>query len=213
VITQTPDQPDPDHVLTWRQREILQVIKDFMRERGREPSMREIGEAVGLASTSSVAFQMATLQRKGYLHRSRQTVEVRLPGDRARPEPGREKDETAEMAGFNIYPLPPARSGEGDPVLVRVGCDSMSGAGIFDGDWAVARKLQQSSEQGGDLRDGDLVAADIDGVPTVRTYQNSDGHATLSPRNRAYRPTLAGEEKVEVRGRVVAVLRSGQPAA
>jgi repressor LexA len=66
-----PDQADPDHVLTWRQRKILQVIRDSVQERGHLPSMREIGEAVGLASTSSVAFQLSTLQRRGYLHHPR----------------------------------------------------------------------------------------------------------------------------------------------
>ena len=80
---QTPDQPDPDHVLTWRQRRVLRVIRDSVRNRGYPPSMREIANAVGLASTSSVLYQLSTLQRKGYLHRDvggARTMEVRLPG-------------------------------------------------------------------------------------------------------------------------------------
>src|ERR1700748_2736285 len=83
VIPETPDKPDPDHVLTWRQRKVLQVIRDSVQKRGDPPSMREIGEAVGLTSTSSVSYQLSTLQRKGYLHRDvgrPRTVEVRLPG-------------------------------------------------------------------------------------------------------------------------------------
>src|SRR6202044_2241465 len=92
VIPETPDKPDPDHVLTWRQRKVLQVIRDSVQKRGYPPSMREIGEAVGLTSTSSVSYQLSTLQRKGYLHRDvgrPRTVEVRLPGHPAvRPEPG-----------------------------------------------------------------------------------------------------------------------------
>src|SRR6202044_1876956 len=91
VIPETPDKPDPDHVLTWRQRKVLQVIRDSVQKRGYPPSMREIGEAVGLTSTSSVSYQLSTLQRKGYLHRDvgrPRTVEVRLPGHPAvRPEP------------------------------------------------------------------------------------------------------------------------------
>ena len=91
---ETPDKPDPDHVLTWRQRKVLQVIRESVQKRGYPPSMREIGEAVGLTSTSSVSYQLSTLQRKGYLHRDvgrPRTVEVRLPGHPAvRPEPGRE---------------------------------------------------------------------------------------------------------------------------
>src|SRR5205807_7991693 len=90
VIPETPDKPDPDHVLTWRQRKVLQVIRESVQKRGYPPSMREIGEAVGLTSTSSVSYQLSTLQRKGYLHRDvgrPRTVEVRLPGHPAvRPE-------------------------------------------------------------------------------------------------------------------------------
>ncbi len=86
VVPETPDKPDPDHVLTWRQRKILRAIRESVRQRGYPPSMREIGDAVGLTSTASVGYQLGTLQRKGYLHRDvgrARTVEVRLPG---RPE-------------------------------------------------------------------------------------------------------------------------------
>src|SRR5881396_1964428 len=69
VVTEMPDHPDPDHVLTWRQRKVLQVIRESVQRRGYPPSMREIGEAVGLTSTSSVSYQLSTLQDKGYLRR------------------------------------------------------------------------------------------------------------------------------------------------
>src|ERR1700719_3581357 len=69
VIPETPDKPDPDHVLNWRQRKVLQVIRESVQKRGYPPSMREIGEAVGLTSTSAVSHQLSILQRKGYLHR------------------------------------------------------------------------------------------------------------------------------------------------
>jgi len=69
IVPETPDKPDPDHVLTWRQRKVLQVIRESVQRRGYPPSMREIGEAVGLTSTSSVSYQLSTLQKKGYLHR------------------------------------------------------------------------------------------------------------------------------------------------
>src|SRR5271169_4977038 len=105
VIPETPDKPDPDHVLTWRQRKVLQVIRESVQKRGYPPSMREIGEAVGLTSTSSVSYQLSTLQKKGYLHRDvgrPRTVEVRLPGHPAvRPEPGRE-EEAADIPGIDI---------------------------------------------------------------------------------------------------------------
>src|SRR6202047_5020028 len=103
IVPETPDKPDPDHVLTWRQRKVLQVIRESVQRRGYPPSMREIGEAVGLTSTSSVSYQLSTLQKKGYLHRDvgrPRTVEVRLPGHPAvRPEPGREASREEEEAG------------------------------------------------------------------------------------------------------------------
>jgi LexA DNA binding domain len=83
VVVETPDKPDPSHVLTWRQRKVLQVIGDSVRNRGYPPSMQEIADAVGLTSTSSVLYQVSVLQRKGYLHRDAgrpRTIEVRLPG-------------------------------------------------------------------------------------------------------------------------------------
>jgi LexA DNA binding domain len=83
VVVDTPDQPDPGHVLTWRQRKILQVIRDSVLDRGYPPSMQEIADAVGLTSTSSVLYQLSVLQRTGYLHRAAgrpRSMEVRLPG-------------------------------------------------------------------------------------------------------------------------------------
>ncbi len=83
TVVEFPDQPDPGHVLTWRQRRVLQVIRESVERRGYPPSMREIGEAVGLTSTSSVSYQLSTLQSKGYLRRDPnrpRAVEVRLPG-------------------------------------------------------------------------------------------------------------------------------------
>src|SRR6266436_3644745 len=83
IVTELPERPDPGHVLTWRQRKVLQVIRESVQRRGYPPSMREIGEAVGLTSTSSVSYQLSTLQAKGYLRRDPnrpRAVEVRLPG-------------------------------------------------------------------------------------------------------------------------------------
>lgn len=103
VVPVTPDKPEPGHVLTWRQRKVLQVIRESVQRRGYPPSMREIGEAVGLTSTSSVSYQLSTLQAKGYLHRDAgrpRTVEVRLPGHPAvRPDLEHdEEEESAEVA-------------------------------------------------------------------------------------------------------------------
>src|SRR5712692_800054 len=109
VVTEMPDRPDPGHVLTWRQRKVLQVIRESVQRRGYPPSMREIGEAVGLTSTSSVSYQLSTLQSKGYLRRDAgrpRTVEVRLPGHPAvRPEPGTDDDLAMDVPP-NIVHIP-----------------------------------------------------------------------------------------------------------
>jgi repressor LexA len=223
-----PDQPDPDHVLTWRQRKVLQVIRDSVQRRGYPPSMREIGEAVGLTSTSSVSYQLSTLQNKGYLRRDAgrpRTVEVRLPGHPAvRPEPGFEDDEempmdiTSQEAAYvpvvgriaaggpilaeesieDIFPLPRQLVGEGTLFLLKVVGDSMMNAGIVDGDWVVIRQ-QPVAEN------GDIIAAMIEGEATVKTFKRASNHVWLMPHNPAYAP-IPGDE-AEILGRVVAVLR------
>ncbi|HEX9065499.1 MAG TPA: transcriptional repressor LexA [Streptosporangiaceae bacterium] len=225
-VPDLPDQPDPDHVLTWRQRKVLQVIRDSVQRRGYPPSMREIGEAVGLTSTSSVSYQLSTLQNKGYLRRDAgrpRTVEVRLPGHPAvRPEPGFEDDTPmditsqeaayvpvvgriaaggpilAEQAIEDIFPLPRQLVGEGTLFLLKVVGDSMVNAGIVDGDWVVVRQ-QPVAEN------GDIIAAMIDGEATVKTFKRSGDHVWLMPHNPAYTP-IPGDE-AEILGRVVAVLR------
>jgi repressor LexA len=226
-VPDLPDQPDPDHVLTWRQRKVLQVIRESVQKRGYPPSMREIGEAVGLTSTSSVSYQLSTLQNKGYLRRDAgrpRTVEVRLPGHPAvRPEPGFDEDElpmdiTSQEAAYvpvvgriaaggpilaeesieDIFPLPRALVGEGTLFLLKVVGDSMMNAGIVDGDWVVVRQ-QPVAEN------GDIIAAMIEGEATVKTFKRSGNHVWLMPHNPAYTP-IPGEE-AEILGRVVAVLR------
>jgi repressor LexA len=234
VIPETPDKPDPNHVLTWRQRKVLQVIRESVQKRGYPPSMREIGEAVGLTSTSSVSFQLSALQAKGYLHRDvgrPRTVEVRLPGHPAvRPELGRDGYEDGESEGIHsinipsqeaayvpligriaaggpilaeqyvedIFPLPKQLTGEGTLFLLKVAGDSMINAAITDGDWVVVRQQE-------DAENGDIVAAVLDGEPTVKTLKRSDGHVWLIPHNPAYTPILGDE--ATILGRVVALLR------
>jgi repressor LexA len=226
VVADLPDKPDPDHVLTWRQRKVLQVIRESVQRRGYPPSMREIGEAVGLTSTSSVSYQLSTLQSKGYLRRDAgrpRTVEVRLPGHPAvRPEPDIDVDSAmdiasqeaayvplvgriaaggpilAEEAIEDIFPLPRQIVGEGTLFLLKVVGDSMVNAAIADGDWVVVRQ-QPVAEN------GDIVAAMLDGEATVKTFKRSADHVWLMPHNPAYTP-IPGDE-AEILGRVVAVLR------
>jgi repressor LexA len=226
VVTEMPERPDPDHVLTWRQRKVLQVIRDSVQRRGYPPSMREIGEAVGLTSTSSVSYQLSTLQKRGYLRRDAgrpRTVEVRLPGHPAiRPDSEQAEEAAldfpsqeaafvpllgriaaggpilAEEAIEDVFPLPKQLVGEGTLFLLKVVGDSMIDAAIADGDWVVVRQ-QPVAEN------GDIVAAMIDGEATVKTFKRSGDHVWLMPHNPAFTP-IQGDEAT-ILGRVVAVLR------
>ena len=125
IAPKTPDRPDPDHVLTWRQRKVLRAIRESVQKRGYPPSMREIGEAVGLTNTSSVSYQLSILQRKGYLHRDlgrARTMEVRLPGHPpVRPQgavawSARDEAEPASLPGIDI----PSQEAAYVPLLGRI---------------------------------------------------------------------------------------------
>jgi repressor LexA len=227
-VRELPDGPMDETGLTQRQRMVLEVIRDSVQRRGYPPSMREIGEAVGLTSTSSVSHQLRALQRKGYLRRDPnrpRAVEVRVPGTTpVRTEPdsyeavGGQETATrpapayvplvgriaaggpilAEEAVEDVFTLPKQLVGEGTHFLLKVTGDSMIEAAIADGDWVVVRQ-QPVAEQ------GDIVAAMIDGEATVKTFKRKDGHIWLMPQNSAYEP-IPGDE-ASVLGRVVAVLR------
>jgi repressor LexA len=230
VIPDTPDKPDPDHVLTWRQRKVLQVIRESVQKRGYPPSMREIGEAVGLTSTSSVSYQLSTLQKKGYLHRDvgrPRTVEVRLPGHPAvRPEPGRE-DEVGDIPGIDIpsqeaiYVPLIGRIAAGGPILAEQSVEDvfplprqLVGEGTLFLLKVAGDSMMNAAITDGDwvvvreqqvAENGEIVAAMLDGEATVKTFKQSDGHVWLIPHNPAYTPILGDE--ATILGRVVAVLR------
>ena len=213
-----PDGPPDESGLTPRQRKVLEVIRDAVERRGYPPSVREIGEAVGLTSTSSVAHQLAALQRKGYLRRDAnrpRAVEVFAP---ARGEDAlAENDERptpayvpvvgriaaggpilAEERVEEIFPLPRAIVGEGTLFMLTVVGDSMVDAAITDGDFVVVRQQPTADN-------GDIVAAMIDGEATVKTFKRRDGHVWLLPHNPAFAPILGDE--ATILGRVTAVLR------
>jgi repressor LexA len=215
VREQTPEKPDPDHVLTWRQRKILQAIRDSVRSCGYPPSMREIAEAVGLISTSSVSYQLSILERKGYLHRDLRrprTVEVHLPGRPAEENPARPETVHVPLVGRvdaggpllaakqieDVFPLPRKLVGEGPVFMLRVAGDSMINAAIADGDWVVIH-AQETADS------GDIVAAMIDGEATVKTLSRSGDHVWLMPQNRNFLPILA--DAAAIIGKVVAVIR------
>jgi repressor LexA len=230
VIPDTPDKPDPDHVLTWRQRKVLQVIRESVQKRGYPPSMREIGEAVGLTSTSSVSYQLSTLQKKGYLHRDvgrPRTVEVRLPGHPAvRPEPGHE-DEAGDIPGIDIpsqeaiYVPLVGRIAAGGPILAEQSVEDvfplprqLVGEGTLFLLKVAGDSMMNAAITDGDwvvvreqqvAENGEIVAAMLDGEATVKTFKQGDGHVWLIPHNPAYTPILGDE--ATILGRVVAVLR------
>ena len=195
-----PDRGTDGDGLTQRQRRVLEVIRDSIDRRGYPPSVREIGEAVGLSSASSVAHQLSVLQKKGWLRRDPnrpRALDVRLPGDTSRPmaplaEQVAGTDEPlaaptyvplvgriaaggpvlAEQAVEDVFPLPRELVGEGTLFMLKVVGDSMVEAAICDGDWVVVRQ-QPTAEN------GEIVAAMIDGEATVKTYKRRDGHVWL----------------------------------
>ncbi|GLZ79044.1 LexA repressor [Actinorhabdospora filicis] len=203
--------------LTERQRRILAYIRESVDARGYPPSVREIGEAVGLASASSVAYQLGVLQRKGFLRKAPnrpRAVDIRPQNataaaeeSLARPVPafvpvlGEIAAGTpilAEQNAEEVFPLPRELVGEGSHFLLRVKGDSMINAAIQDGDWVVVRQQD-------DATSGDIVAALLDDEATVKTFRRRGEVVELVPQNPAYDPIPANH--ASVLGRVVAVLR------
>jgi repressor LexA len=212
-----------DSALTPRQRTILDVIRASVSSRGYPPSIREIGDAVGLTSTSSVAHQLRTLEKKGYLRRDPnrpRAVDVRsardaskppvltdVAGSDALPEPtyvpvlGRIAAGgpiLAEEAVEDVFPLPRELVGEGALFLLKVVGESMVDAAICDGDWVVIRQQNVADN-------GDIVAAMIDGEATVKTFKRTGGQVWLMPHNPAFDP-IPGNDAA-VLGKVVTVIR------
>jgi repressor LexA len=226
-VSAFPEPPAEAPGLTPRQRKVLEVIRKWVKDSGYPPSVREIGDAVGLTSTSSVHHQLRALEKKGYLRRDpnrTRAVDVRSP-DELSSEQGDTDPHTgasladerpapafvpllgniaaggpilAEQAVESVFPLPREIVGEGTLFLLNVRGDSMVEAAITDGDWVVVRQQP-------DAENGEIVAAMIDGEATVKTFKRKDGHVWLMPANSAYQP-IPGDD-ASVLGRVVAVLR------
>jgi repressor LexA len=211
--------PDPATVdLTARQRRILEFIRDWVERYGYPPSVREIGEAVGLVSPSSVAYQLKELEKKGFLRRDPnrpRAVDVRSPNEMVDDEALRAHRPTpayvpllgqiaaggpilAEQAVEDVFPLPRELVGEGEVFMLEVKGDSMIDAAICNGDWVVVRQQPTANV-------GEIVAAMIDGEATVKSYRQRDGHVWLMPANPAFDP-IPGDN-ASIMGRVVAVLR------
>lgn len=226
-VAQLPDGPVDADGLTARQRRILEVIRDDMVERGYPPTIREIAEQAGLASSSSAAHQLKVLQAKGFIfrdpHRPR-ALEVRLPDSLAVPgapaSRGVEPDLPAPSAPAvtvpilgriaaggpilaeqeieDVFTLPRQLVGEGTLFLLEVKGDSMVEAAICDGDYVVVRQQPDASN-------GEIVAALIGDEATVKSFKRTRDGVWLLPHNPAYEP-IDGTH-ASIMGKVVAVLR------
>lgn len=206
-----------DRPLTLRQRQVLDFIDAEIRHRGYPPSVREIGEAVGLSSPSTVHAHLAALQDKGYLRRDPtkpRAIEVALETQtgaaisrspvRHVPLLGDVAAGTGVLAAENVeelLPLPEDFTGEGELFMVRVRGESMIDAGIFDRDYIVVR-AQPTAEN------GDVVVAGIPGEEaTVKTFVRRRGKVVLRPANPAMEEMVFDPDDVQVYGKVVTLLR------
>lgn len=206
-----------EQTLTARQRQILECIDTAMRERGFPPSVREIGESVGLGSPSTVHSHLTTLQRLGYLRRDPskpRAIEVRfdpMSGAAVERRPVRHVPLLGDVAaGMNVLaqenveemvPISADFTGEGELFMLRVRGDSMIDVGILDGDFVVARSQAEAAK-------GDIVVAGIPGdEATIKTYRPEGDQIVLVPANERLEPMVFSPDEVHIFGKVVTVLR------
>lgn len=200
------------------QQRIYQFILESIREQGYAPSVREIGDAVGLRSPSTVHFHLKNLAELGYIEKGAYKGRAIVPVDRSKPDAGSEVLPEREPPVGRIPILGSVAAGS--PILaqeciedyltfdagdrsdecfaLRVRGESMLGVGILPGDLVVVRQQQTA-------RNGDIVVALLGDEATVKTFQRKDGHIWLLPANPDYQP-IDGME-CSILGRVVAVVR------
>ena len=233
-VTELPDRDKGDG-LTVRQRRVLEVIRNSVDRRGYPPSMREIGEAVGLASPSSVSHQLAALERKGYLRRDPnrpRALEVVSP-DASAERVGRRRSGAEAPEQHDV------ETGSGDarpeasyvPVLGKIAAGvPITAEEVVEDVFPLPRQIVGEGQlfllkvQGDSMVDaaicdgdwvvvrqqpnaenGDIVAAMLDNEATVKTFKRKDGHVWLLPHNPAYDP-IDGDDAT-ILGKVTAVLR------
>ncbi|MDO5751193.1 MAG: transcriptional repressor LexA [Rothia sp. (in: high G+C Gram-positive bacteria)] len=211
--------------LTGRQQKILDAIQHEIEVKGYPPSMRQIGDLVGLASLSSVTHQLGRLEKMGYIRRDPKlprAIEI-LDADAQSRNPElpilptfEVNDEdlvpvplvgqiaaggpiTAEQSVEDVISLPRQLVGSGKVFMLRVKGDSMQDAAICDGDWVVVREQHTADN-------GDIVAALLDDEATVKVFRQIEGHTWLMPRNSQYEPIFG--DHASIMGKVVSVLRS-----
>jgi repressor LexA len=203
VVRDLPDGPADESGLTPRQRKVLEVIRDSVERRGYPPTVREIGEAVGLTRAVDVRLPGAAAAAIAAADQAQDEAAERAahPTPAYVPVIGRIAAGgpiLAEQAIEDVFPLPRELVGSGTLFMLKVVGDSMVDAAIADGDWVVVRQQPTADN-------GDIVAAMIDGEATVKTFKRRDGHVWLMPHNEAYAP-IDGDSAV-ILGRVVTVLR------
>ena len=197
--------------LTKRQKEIVDYIRRYASRYGYPPTVREIGKAVGLHSSSTVHAHLANLEKVGLLRRDpTKPRAIELLVDRAKKAIGRSglplvgqvaagEPVLAEENIEEYLEVPPAIGGaEGDYVL-RVKGDSMKDAGILEGDYVVVQEAE-------DAVNGSIVVALIEDEATVKRFYREKDRVRLQPANKAYKPIRTRDAKVL--GRVVGVFRS-----
>jgi repressor LexA len=199
-----------------RQKKILDYILGTVEERGYPPSVREIADAVGLASPSTVHAHLEALQRKGYIRKDAtkpRAIEVSYARDIG-PAAARSGVRNIPLVGRiaagsptqafeeieDVMPLPQSIVGDGTLFMLKVKGDSMHDGGIHDGDYVVIRKQD-------DATPGDIVAALVEDEATVKTFVRQGGRTILRPENPAYEPIEVGAD-TRILGKVVALLRS-----
>ncbi len=202
--------------LTPRQRQILDVIVEHQQNKGYPPSVREIGEAVGLRSPATVKSHLDNLRDAGYLVRDPskpRAIQVHYNGDALGAERRPVKhvplvgdvaagtDVLAEQNVEEFVPMPADLTGDGELFMLRVRGDSMIELGIFDGDFVVCRSQD-------DAADGDIVVAGIPGEEaTVKTLRRREGRVVLVPANSSLSEMVFDADDVRIFGRVVTVMR------
>jgi repressor LexA len=199
--------------ITARQKRIIDHIRRTVEERGYPPTVREIGEAVGLTSSSSVHAQLANLERRGLLRRDRTKPRAMELQEAGGPPPkavsvplvGRIAAGSPVLAAENIeeyLALPADYASREHHFALRVQGASMTGVGILDGDVVVVKRQDNANE-------GDIVAALVEGPAedeaTVKRFHRENGQVLLLPENPSYSPIELGEGSIL--GKVVAVLR------
>jgi repressor LexA len=199
--------------LTKRQREIFDYVKSYGEEHGYPPTVRDIGKAIGLTSSSTVHAHLANLEKLGALRRDPtkpRAIEVLVDKAKAAVAPsglpivGQVAAGQPVLADENIeeyVPVPQIAGGDEGEFVLRVKGDSMVGAGIFEGDYVVVRPQETAT-------DGEIVVALVEDEATVKRFFKEEDHVRLQPENDTLAPIRSRD--VKLLGRVVGVCRRVQ---